>query len=729
MAIDPNQEPAAPSVTAILNRLFWAVKRYAAVTVACFAFGLLLSYLFISFVPPKYKASVQLLFDPSMGELIKSEPSFLPGILTSKALDRAIALIQSPAILKQVATKLIAQPEQSGSGPRTKIQTILADAGASEDLRLRRLIDWLQKSLAVTTEAVDQVIIVSYQSESPQEAAALANLVALTFVDDRTAARKAVLSQATDWLDERASDAKTKLIEIDKKIQNYKAEHKIEGETGSSEYDSQLSHLREQLSHVQDRLSNAESSYNALKSYSEGDRVDYRKLAETLNDPALEKLRAALTEVESQAAAARSKFGSYHPEVRAKEVQAQVIGQEIEAEARRKMEASSKELEALRYEQRDLSAKAEAIRLKVSELRAAEVQLHELQREREAIKTLYDSTLARLTQTAPQQTLSLSEFKVLIDAAIPEHPKIPPILIWIAGGLFGIGLGLGLTLLLDFFNDKLVHLDEVEQTLPVQVLARVPVITGQDFLGGSAPAEDSGGYRRFAREYPQSLFTNCLLNANVMLSKYSSDADSRIIMITSPVQGDGKTHISSNLASLSALLGERTLLIDLDSRKQSVHSHEMNNASSTQLSEFLDASNLGSLLTATCDEAGVDIIRPTNSEGMAWLKFHTPQMRELLDFSRAAYKQTWIDTPPVQMFADALALAGKVDGVIIVAEWSKTTRRQVLKTRDLIVQSGGQVLGVIINKVKVDVLISPTMAYYQSYYKNQAKPRMFRPFL
>lgn len=733
MAIDRNHEPAESFHTAILSRLFWAIKRYASVIIACFLFGLLLSYLFLTFVPPKYKASAQLLFDPSMEQLVNSEPGFLPGIASAKALERAIALILSPAILKQVASKLIAHqaPEPSDSVGRTAIQRILSSSTANDDVRLRRLIALLQKKLSVTTEAADQIIIVSYQSSSPQEAAALANLIASTFVEDRLAARKAILSQATGWLDQRASEAKSKLMEIDKRIQDYKAEHKIEGDAGSSEYDGELAHLREQLAHVQDEVSNAESAYNATRSYSEGGRVNYRKLAETLNDPAIEKLRSALTEVESQAAAARSKFGSFHPDVKSKEVQAQVIGREIEAAARRKVEAASKDLEALRYEQRDLAAKVEALRSKVSGLREAEVQLREFQREREAVKVLYDSMLARLTQAAPRQALSYSEFKVLLDAAVPERPKIPPILIWLAGGVFGIGLGIVLVFLLDFFNDRIVHLDDIEEILTIPVLARVPVISEGDVTGGGAHPEDHvSSYRRYAKQYPQSLFTNCLLSAKIILSGDGS-GDSSVIMITSPTQGDGKTHLSSNLASLSALLGEKTLLIDLDSRKQSEHADQANGMAAPGISEFLDAANLSGLLTAARDEAGFDIIRPTNAEGMAWLKFHTPQMRELLDFARATYKQVWIDTPPVQMFADALALARKVDGVIIVAEWSKTTRRQVLKTRNLIVQSGGAVLGVIINKVKVDVLISPAMANYQSYYKSgpKPKPKRFGRFL
>ena len=509
-------------------------------------------------------------------------------------------------------------------------------------------------------------------------------------------------------------------MKIEREIQSYKVQHKIGRETGSSEYDLQLTHLRDALSVVQGKLSNAESTYTALLTFKEGGRYNYTKVAEALNDPALEKLRAALAEAESQIAAGKIKFGTSYPEVKAKEVQAQVIKQEIEAEAKRKLQTSANELEALRNEQRNLTAKVEAIKLEVNELGGAEVHLRELQRERDAMKTLYDSTLARLTQTAPQQTLALSDFKVLIDAAVPTRPKIPFVLIWIAGGVFGLTFELGLAVFLDYFNDKLVHLDVLEATLPVQILARVPVISKEDLVGIDQSKDSRLHYLRFAKEFPQSLFTNCLLNAKLMLSIDNEIGANSVIMVTSTVQGEGKTHITSNLASLSTLLGEKTLLIDLDARKASEYTRHANGISPGKMSDFLEKASLSGLTVTP--GADFDIVTPANLEGVAWLKLFHPQMQKLLDFARAEYKQVWIDTPPLQLFTDALILASKVDGVIIVAQWSKTTRRQVLSTRDQITKSGGRVLGVIINKVKVDSLISPFMAYYNSYYKTAGKP-------
>ena len=73
------------------------------------------------------------------------------------------------------------------------------------------------------------------------------------------------------------------------------------------------------------------------------------------------------------------------------------------------------------------------------------------------------------------------------------------------------------------------------------------------------------------------------------------------------------------------------------------------------------------------------------------------------------------------IFNDPLIISRQVDGVLVVAEWSITTIRQLKDTIDLIQESGGYVLGVIINKVQVDALISESMMSYSDYYSGKKR--------
>jgi polysaccharide biosynthesis transport protein len=721
-----------PGLEAIrLDHIFWTLKQRAKLVTGCLAFGLLIGGLFVTLMPPKYKASAQFLFDPTAEQAVNPEQGLTASILTLKGLERVIALIQSPGTLKQVAADLMEHPAAGIAGLRTSLQDILQDPAPKDEMRLRRLMLQLQKDMTVKTEAADQIIIVEYQSKSPQEAAYVANLIVTDFIAARTSARKAAVSQAAQWLDERFAEAKEKLLTVDKEIQDYKTAHRIDDDAGSSAYDTQLLRLREQLATTQNKLTDTESLFKTLQDYDQGGRADYAKLADSLNDSNLQKLRASLAEAEGAAAAARERFGPYHPEVRGKKIVAQVLRDEIEAEARRKLSAAKGDLQILRNQQQQLNGSIKATEEKLHELRAAEVKLRELQREREAIKTLYDSMLARLNKTAPQQSFGFSDFKPLMDAAVPDRRKINPLIIVIAGGIGGLGMGIALALLLELLSGRLIHAEGVENELLLKVITRVPALSSRDLPGGSKKPKESvdpARYLQFAREFPNSLFTNCLLRAVLAARDLEAAGGGRIIMVTSPTPGNGKTLISSNLASLSVLLGERTLLIDLDARKGILEEEDaVNGAQLPELNAFLHEAGLSRALIAKREAEGLDVLRPRASGEAVWLQFIQPQLRRLLEIARQNYSYVWMDTPPAQLFSDALFLASQADAIIAIAEWSKTSKRQLKETYELLHRSGGKLLGVIINKVEVDSLISDSMSAYKAYYETLQKRELTAP--
>jgi capsular exopolysaccharide synthesis family protein len=262
-------------------------------------------------------------------------------------------------------------------------------------------------------------------------------------------------------------------------------------------------------------------------------------------------------------------------------------------------------------------------------------------------------------------------------------------------------------------------LDQKTKQLPVNFITQTPLITEKDFVG--VHIKSNCCYQNFAKAFPESLFTNKLLASQLAVNAIKADGGGKIAMITSPRQGSGKTHVSSNLASLSALLGKKTLLIDIDARKYNQYKEVIYASLCSEGEAFLTTTQLQEIFTATRAEmGGYDVLRIRASNEAACLRFQT-QTAELLEFARQNYDHVWIDTPPAGIFSDPLVIASQVDGVIIVAEWSKTTMRQLKDTINLIQKCGGCALGIIINKVPVNALISETMASYADYYGHPAK--------
>jgi polysaccharide biosynthesis transport protein len=696
-----------------LNHIIWTIGRRKGAIAVSTLLGLVAAQLFLTFVPPKYVASSQLLFNAAAEQFVSSDQELRTSYGAHQIFESATAMIESPGILKPVALKIMSQtPEQLSSMPA--MQKILALPDLSEGERLSALIEGIQKSLTIKIQAADQVIVLEYKSKSPAEAASIANLVAATFIEERAASRKASLVQATEWLDERSAEAKSRLMEIDKKIQDFKAKHRIEDLTGSSALEAELAHARDQLATLQTRLAEAETVYETLHTYADGGEEDYERLAESIGGAGLDRLRSSLADAQGALASAKSRLGTFHPAVKAEEGHVAAIRAEIAAEARRKQLTSKIDMDQLVARQQTLREEVKSLESKVRDLRASEVQLLEFQREREATKTLYDTMLAKGMQANLQQTLNFAQFKILLDATIPKRPKLPPALVWSAGAIAGLAFGFIVSLLWELFHGRLVILDQARKQLPVAVITQVPEITKADFNGASAMGVLN--YRNFAKEFPNSLFTNKLLAAQLAVNAISADGLCKVAMITSPMQGDGKTHISSNLASLSVLLGKRTLFIDLDARKNNDDGDVSEGSACSELTAFVKENKLDEVFSATRRIGGYDILRVISSNGTACFNIFQTKTLDIIAFARANYDYVWIDTPPVGIFNDPLIIARQVDGVLVVGGWSKTTIRQLKDAIELIQENGGCVLGVIINGVRVDALISESMASYANYY-------------
>lgn len=698
-----------------LNHIIWAIRRRKGAILACALFGLAAAQLFITFVPPKYAASAQLIFDGVTEELVNTEHESRVRLSGQHVFGSAVALIGSPGVLKPVALKIMSQPEQNLPA-ETAIQKIVAKTDLTAGERVTALLKILEKGLAVTTPAADQVVVVEYRSSSPSEAAYVANLIAATFLEQRAESRKASLAQAAAWLDERAVEAKNRLMAVDKKIQEFKAAHRIETERGSSALEAELTQERNQLSAVQTRLAEARTVYETLHAYVSENASDYEKLAESIGGATLERLRSSLADAEGALASAKARFGAYHPDVQARKSQVAAIRAEIAAEARRKQLTSKMEMEQLTSREQVLQEAVKNLESQVRDLRGSEVQLLELQRERDAARTLYDATLARLMQANVQQTLNFGQFKILLDATLPRNPKWPAWLFWAGGTFFGLGFGVFISVALEIYQDKVVMSDDVKKRLPVNIISQVPLISETDVEGKDAIGAQSCG--NFAEKFPNSLFSNKLFSVQAAVKALASDVNCKIIMVTSPLAGNGKTYLASNLASLSKFICKKTLLVDFDSRKHGIEDGSVDEAQCADLRSFLKNYQLENVFRAT-HRTGVgdyDVLQVRPSSETACLRFFQTQAEEFLKCVRQHYDHVWIDTPPALIFSDPLIIAGQVDGVLIVAEWSETTIKQLKDTINLVQESDGHVLGVIINKVRVDRLISASMASYGDYY-------------
>ncbi|MGE1111790.1 CpsD/CapB family tyrosine-protein kinase [Priestia megaterium] len=189
------------------------------------------------------------------------------------------------------------------------------------------------------------------------------------------------------------------------------------------------------------------------------------------------------------------------------------------------------------------------------------------------------------------------------------------------------------------------------------------------------------------------------IRTNIQFSNV--DKDIKTIVVTSSGAEEGKSTTTSNLATVYAQQGLKVLLIDADLRKPTGHytfrleNHiGLTNVLTRQstLAQAVQESEIPHLSVLTSGP-----IPPNPSELLA-----SAQMAELLKEMKEQFDMIIFDTPPILAVADAQILANQVDGTILVVSSGKTEKDAALKSKELLSNAQGKLLGVVLNNRKVE---------------------------
>ena len=194
----------------------------------------------------------------------------------------------------------------------------------------------------------------------------------------------------------------------------------------------------------------------------------------------------------------------------------------------------------------------------------------------------------------------------------------------------------------------------------------------------------------------------------------------RVLVVTSPNPGEGKTTVISNLAVSLAEINRRVLLIDADLRRPRVH-QLFGMPNHFGLTDLLAAPEpIEQIpLKASSLESGVPglYVLPSGSRTYNISSLlHSPRMGELLERALRVFDTVLIDTPPVKQIADARVLGRLSDGVVLVLRAGQTTRGTARAAADRFAEDGIRVLGTVLNSWDPDTNGS---GYYDGYSYDQ----------
>lgn len=220
--------------------------------------------------------------------------------------------------------------------------------------------------------------------------------------------------------------------------------------------------------------------------------------------------------------------------------------------------------------------------------------------------------------------------------------------------------------------------------------------------------------RLFTLNNPKSIASEAFRTLRTNIQFTNIDKSIKTIVITSSVQGEGKTTVTSNLATSIAQTEKRVLLIDCDMRKPRVH-------------KVFGVTNLEGLTNILMGEKNLADVAFKGDQDIQSLTIVTsgpipPNPAELLgsrrmsDFlqdMRDQFDMIILDSPPINLVTDSAILSTITDGTIMVVEVGKTDIEAAVSGKELLEKVNANLIGVVLNKIPTRGRSYYNYSYYQ----------------
>ena len=336
-------------------------------------------------------------------------------------------------------------------------------------------------------------------------------------------------------------------------------------------------------------------------------------------------------------------------------------------------------------------------------LPASERQFGQLERTFKMNEDMNSYLLKMKAEAEMIEASTVSKNRILDHALLPTQPIKPKRnLIVMVGLIIGFIVGLVLAFGIEFFNDTIKTEEEIKKLTPIPIIGTIPHMEDKKELWDEA-------IKIFAS--PKSVFAESFRNIRSNLHVLSKEEKSKVILLTSTVGEEGKTTLSVNLAAIMSMADKRTIVINMDMRKPTLH-EKFNLPNTKGLSELLKG-EIG--LREAIHETKypfLDMIASGKITMNPAESLMSQEMQEILDTLRKGYEVIILDTPPIGLVSDAKMLMKKVDINLYVLRTNHSRKMYVKTLNELVTLNHLDNVGIILNDVDFK---KGRYGYYQNY--------------
>jgi non-specific protein-tyrosine kinase len=326
------------------------------------------------------------------------------------------------------------------------------------------------------------------------------------------------------------------------------------------------------------------------------------------------------------------------------------------------------------------------------------------------LRTTYVYLMQSFEQVRLAEAQSTASVTQVDPATVPTNPVRPRVLTnTILMALVGLALAIGAVFVVEAMDDTLRSPDDVSRQLDLPVLG---LIASHEAIDG----------KPVTMTQPRSPVAEAFRSLRTNMQFASVDQPLHTVLVTSPTPEDGKSTIATNLAVILAQSGNKVAIIDADLRRPRVHKvvglpnrQGISNLfvqSQVSLNGTLQQTDLAGLMVMTSGSLPPNPAELLGSEKMFDILYQVKESADLIV----------LDSPPVLAVTDAVVLAPRVDGVLLVVKPGKTKMLACRQAVEQLRRVGANVLGVVLNDVEVrrsryNYKYNYYKGYYYSYHK------------
>lgn len=265
------------------------------------------------------------------------------------------------------------------------------------------------------------------------------------------------------------------------------------------------------------------------------------------------------------------------------------------------------------------------------------------------------------------------------------------------GAFLGAFLGLGLGYIVEAADRSFRKPEEIVREFGIPIVGHIPYIQNKNL--DDASAESAMDRTLITKHLPNSRPAEAYRAVRTAVCFSTTGRSHRIIQVTSPAAGDGKSTLAQNFAVTLAQSGKNTIIVESDFRRPRVH-------------KITGVSNAAGIVDVLCGNAELDdAIQETEVENFSVLPcgrrpknpselLSQPSYEHLLQVLRERYEYVIVDTPPVLVVTDPCSVAPRVDGVLLCVRLSRDTRDFGRRALEQLRDVGANMTGIVINGVE-----------------------------